>query len=187
MDTEKIERATRLLLEGIGEDPDREGLRDTPARVGRMWAELFAGIGQDPRDHMKSVFHEQYSEIVLVRDIAFNSICEHHLLPFMGKAHVAYIPKGKVLGISKFARVVEAYARRPQVQERLTNQVADLVMDELQPDAVAVIVEAAHSCMALRGVKKPGSSVVTSAMRGTFLSDLASRNEVMSLLHQQVR
>jgi GTP cyclohydrolase IA len=186
IDQEKIRRAIRLYLEGIGEDPDREGLVDTPDRVARMCEEVFGGIGQDGRSLMRALFSEKYNEIVLIRDIAFNSMCEHHLLPFSGNAHVAYIPNGKVLGLSKFARVVEVYSRRPQVQERLTNQVADLVMDELQPIAVAVIIDAVHSCMTLRGVRKPGSSVVTSALRGTFLSDPASRSEVLSLMRRQV-
>lgn len=186
MDKDKIEHAVRLILEGIGENPDREGLRDTPARVARMCEEIFAGIQQDPREHMTAVFMEKYNEIVLIRDIAFHSTCEHHLLPFIGKAHVAYVPNGKVLGLSKFARVVEAYSRRPQVQERLTNQVADLIMEELQPQGVAVIIDASHSCMTLRGIKKPGSSVITSALRGCFMDDPASRAEVLSLLHGQV-
>ena len=186
MDKDKIEHAVRLILEGIGENPNREGLRDTPARVARMCEEIFAGIQQDPREFMTAVFTEKYNEIVLIRDIAFHSTCEHHLLPFIGKAHVAYVPNGKVLGLSKFARVVEAYSRRPQVQERLTNQVADLIMEELNPQGVAVIIDASHSCMTLRGIKKPGSSVITSALRGCFMDDPASRAEVLSWLHGQV-
>jgi len=187
IDKDKIRLAIRLYLEGIGEDPEREGLAGTPDRVARMSEEIFGGIGQDARDFMRAVFTEKYNEIVLVRDIAFNSMCEHHLLPFSGNAHVAYIPNGKVLGLSKFARVVDIYSRRPQVQERLTNQVADLVMDELAPIGVAVIVDATHSCMTSRGVRKPGSSVVTSALRGCFLTETASRNEVLSLLRNQLR
>ena len=187
IDKEKIRRGIRLYLEGIGEDPEREGLLGTPDRVARMSEEVFGGIGQDARALMRAVFTEQYNEIVLVRNITLNSMCEHHLLPFWGNAHIAYIPSGKVLGLSKFARVVDVYARRPQVQERLTNQVADLIMDELVPFAVAVIVDATHSCMTARGVRKPGSSVVTSALRGGFLSDPSSRSEVLSLLHNQVR
>jgi GTP cyclohydrolase I len=163
IDQEKIRRGIRLYLEGIGEDPEREGLLGTPDRVARMSEEVFGGIGQDARALMRAVFTEQYNEIVLVRNIT-------------------YIPSGKVLGLSKFARVVDVYARRPQVQERLTNQVADLIMDELVPFAVAVIVDATHSCMTARGVRKPGSSVVTSALRGGFLSDPSSRSEVLSLL-----
>lgn len=185
MDTEKIQHAVRLLLEAVGEDPDREGLKETPARVARMYAELFAGIAQDPSQHTKAVFTEEYNEIVLIRDIPFHSTCEHHLMPFIGKAHVAYIPNGKVLGLSKFARIVEVYSRRPQVQERLTSQVADLIMKELQPQAVAVIMDATHACMTLRGIRKPGSSVVTSALRGLFLTDAPARAEVLSLLHSQ--
>jgi GTP cyclohydrolase IA len=187
MDMEKIRRAVRLYLEGIGEDPDREGLSGTPDRVARMCGEIFGGIGRDPRELMNAVFTEKYNEIVLVRDLAFDSMCEHHLLPFSGNAHVAYIPAGKVLGLSKFARVVDVYSRRPQVQERLTNQVADLVMDQLAPVGVAVIVEATHSCMTSRGVRKPGSSVITSALRGCFLADPSSRTEIMSLLRSHVR
>jgi GTP cyclohydrolase IA len=187
VDHEKIQKAVRLILEAVGEDPDREGLRDTPARVGRMYAEMFVGLHEDPRQFMKAVFTENYNEIVLIRDIPFHSTCEHHLLPFIGKAHVAYVPTGKVLGLSKFARVVETFSRRPQVQERLTNQVADLIWDELSPQGVAVIVDAAHTCMTLRGIRKPGSSVITSALRGCFLDDPASRAEVLGLLHNQVR
>jgi GTP cyclohydrolase IA len=187
IDKDKIRRAIRLYLEGIGEDPEREGLAGTPDRVARMSEEIYSGIGEDARSLMHAVFDEKYNEIVLVRDIAFNSMCEHHLLPFSGNAHVAYIPNGKVLGLSKFARVVDVFARRPQVQERLTNQVADLVMDELAPVGVAVIVNATHSCMTSRGVRKPGASVVTSALRGCFLTESASRAEVLSLLHNQLR
>jgi GTP cyclohydrolase I len=182
----KIRAAIRLYLEGIGEDPDREGLAGTPDRVARMCEEVFGGIDQDARKLMEAVFTEKYNDIVLIRDIPFNSMCEHHLLPFTGHAHVAYIPNGRVLGLSKFARVLDVFSQRPQVQERLTDQVADLVMDELKPIAVAVIVDATHSCMTLRGVRKPGSSVITSALRGTFLSDPASRSEVLSLMRGQV-
>ncbi|MDP8999815.1 MAG: GTP cyclohydrolase I FolE [Myxococcota bacterium] len=187
IDKDKIRRAIRLYLEGIGEDPEREGLAGTPDRVARMSEEIYSGIGEDARSLMHAVFAEKYNEIVLVRDIAFNSMCEHHLLPFSGNAHVAYIPNGKVLGLSKFARVVDVFSRRPQVQERLTNQVADLVMGELAPVGVAVIVIATHSCMTSRGVRKPGASVVTSALRGCFLTESASRAEVLSLLHSQLR
>jgi len=186
IDQEKIRRAVRLYLEGIGEDPDREGLLGTPDRIARMAEEVFGGIHQDPRPLMRALFTEKYNEVVLVRDIPFNSMCEHHLLPFSGHAHVAYIPNGKVLGLSKFARVVDVFSHRPQVQERLTNQVADLIIEELAPIGVAVIIDAVHSCMTFRGVRKPGSSVVTSALRGCFLTDNASRTEVMSLLRSQV-
>jgi GTP cyclohydrolase I len=187
IDKDKIRAAIRLYLEGIGEDPEREGLARTPDRVAHMCEEIFGGVGQDARVLMKAVFTEKYNEIVLVRDITFNSMCEHHLLPFSGSAHIAYIPNGKVLGLSKFARVVDVYSRRPQIQERLTNQVADLVMDELAPIGVAVIVDATHSCMTSRGVRKPGSSVVTSALRGCFLTEPASRTEVLTLLRNQLR
>ncbi|HEX3775950.1 MAG TPA: GTP cyclohydrolase I FolE [Polyangiaceae bacterium] len=186
IDQAKIRAAIRLYLEGIGENPNREGLVGTPDRVARMCEEVFSGIDRDPRKLMEAVFTEKYSDIVLIRDIPFNSMCEHHLLPFTGHAHVAYIPNGRVLGLSKFARVLDVYSQRPQVQERLTDQVADLIMDELKPIAVAVIVDATHSCMTLRGVRKPGSSVITSALRGTFLSDPASRSEVLSLMRGQV-
>lgn len=187
IDQDKIRRAVRLYLEGIGDDPDREGLLGTPDRIARMCEEIFGGLGQDARALMRAVFTEKYSEIVLVRDIPFNSTCEHHLLPFSGHAHVAYIPDGKVLGLSKFARVLDIYSRRPQVQERLTNQVADLIMDELAPIGVAVIVHASHSCMTSRGVRKSGSSVATSALRGCFLTDPSSRSEVLALLRDEVR
>ncbi len=186
MDKAKIETAVLMILEAIGEDPAREGLRDTPARVARMYEEIFSGLHTNPCKHMSAVFKENYNEIVLIRDIAFHSMCEHHLMPFIGKAHVAYVPAGRVLGISKFARVVEEFARRPQVQERLTSQVADLIMGELNPHGVAVIMDASHACMTLRGIKKPGASVVTSALRGIFLEDGASRTEVLSLLHRTV-
>ena len=182
MNVNKIEAAVRSLLEAIGEDPDREGLKDTPARIARLYQEVFSGLDQDPESVLSTVFTENYDEVVLVRDIAFNSMCEHHLLPFMGHAHVAYIPRDKVVGISKLARAVDHFARRPQVQERLTNQVADLICDALNPLGVAVIMEATHTCMTIRGVQKPGSSVVTSAVRGLMRTNLATRNEVLELI-----
>jgi GTP cyclohydrolase I len=182
MDLERIAQAARMILEAIGEDPDREGLRDTPARVARMYAEVFAGLGQTPDEKIRTVFTEDYDEIVLVKDIPFSSMCEHHLLPFTGKAHTAYLPDGKVLGISKLARAVDFYAKRPQVQERLTNQIADLIEEIAEPKGVAVIVEATHTCMTIRGVSKPGSSVITSAVRGLFRKNPATRNEVMNLI-----
>lgn len=182
MDAEKLRVAARMILEAIGEDPDREGLRETPDRISRMYQEVFAGLTQDPGDSLRTIFTENYDEIVLVKDIPFYSMCEHHLLPFSGKAHTAYIPDGKVLGISKLARAVEVYAKRPQVQERLTNQIADLIEEIASPKGVAVVLEATHTCMTLRGVKKPGSSVVTSAMRGLFRKNVATRNELMILL-----
>ncbi|MBI4600358.1 MAG: GTP cyclohydrolase I FolE [Planctomycetes bacterium] len=185
MDHEKLVKAARMILEGIGEDPDREGLRETPERIARMYAEVFSGLHQDPGSSIKTVFREKYDEIVLVKDIPFASMCEHHLLPFLGKAHTAYIPDGKVLGISKLARAVEVFARRPQVQERLTNQIADLIERLAEPRGVAVVIEAEHTCMTIRGVKKPGSTVTTSAMRGLFRTNVATRTELMSLLRAQ--
>jgi GTP cyclohydrolase I len=182
---EKIAVAVRMILEAIGEDPEREGLRDTAKRVAKMYADLFQGLYENPRDHLNVLFDEQHDEMVFVKDVPFYSMCEHHLLPFQGKAHVAYIPRGKVVGLSKIVRVVEAFARRPQVQERLTSQIADLLMDALDAQGVAVVIEASHTCMTMRGVKKPGSSVVTSAMRGVFKDEQATRSEFMSLVHQR--
>lgn len=182
VDHEAIEKAVRDILIAVGEDPDRQGLEETPARVARMYKELFSGLSQDPAEHLEVLFDEKYDEMVILRDVPFNSVCEHHLLPFIGKAHVAYLPKGKVVGISKLARVVNAIARRPQVQERMTVQIADLIMEKLDARGVAVILEASHSCMTVRGVKKPGSVMVTSAMRGLFKSNLATRSEAINLL-----
>jgi len=178
----KVRKAIRDLLIAVGEDPDREGLRDTPKRGARMYEELFAGLQTDPAIHLERVFHERYDEIVLLRDIDFYSLCEHHLLPFHGKAHVAYLPDGKVVGLSKLARTVEAFARRPQVQERMTCQIADALMEHLAPKGVVVVVEAAHLCMKMRGVQKPGGTMVTSALRGLFKEDAAARAEVMGLI-----
>ena len=182
VDTAAIERAVRQILKAVGEDTDREGLRYTPQRVAKMYAELFSGLFEDPARYLDVYFSERYDEMVVLRDIPFHSICEHHLLPFMGKAHVAYLPRGKVVGISKLARVVEACARRPQVQERLTGQIADLLMDKLDARGVGVIIEANHTCMTIRGVRKPGAVMVTSAMRGLFKSNLATRNEAIKLM-----
>lgn len=182
IDHGKITAGARMILEGIGEDPDREGLRDTADRVARMYAEVFQGLRQDPKDYLTAVFDEDHDEMVVVKDIPFYSMCEHHLLPFHGVAHVSYLPSGKVLGLSKIARVVEAFAQRPQVQERLTSRVADLLMTELDALGVAVVIEATHSCMTMRGVKKPGSSMITSAMRGNFKTHQATRSEFMSLI-----
>jgi GTP cyclohydrolase IA len=187
VDSGRIEKAVREILLAIGEDVDREGLRDTPARVARMYTELLGGMREDPKIHLKSVFTEKYDEIVLLRDIPFFSMCEHHMLPFIGVAHVAYLPTGKVLGVSKMARIVDCYAKRLQCQERLTGQIADLMMDNLKPQGVAVVIEASHSCMTIRGIKKSGSTMVTSALRGLFKSDPRSRNEILSLLHQDRR
>ena len=183
VDQPRIERAVREILAAIGEDPDREGLQETPARVARMYAELMSGLHDDPRKHLRKFFTEKYDEMVLVRDISFNSMCEHHLLPFMGKAHIGYIPDGKVIGLSKLARVVEAVSRRPQVQERMTEEIADLLVKELNAKGVAVVIEATHTCMTIRGIRKPGSLCVTSAMKGIFRSNLSSRSEIMTLIY----
>ena len=184
VDFDSIKSAVRTILRAVGEDPDREGLLETPRRVANMYAEMFSGLQQDPGRHLEVTFEESYDEIVLVRDIEFTSMCEHHLLPFRGVAHVAYIPNGRVTGLSKLARVVEEVSRRPQVQERMTQTVANLIEDRLQSSAVAVIVKAEHSCMSIRGVRKPGSATVTSSMRGSFRNDPASRAELMSLMDQ---
>jgi GTP cyclohydrolase I len=183
VDHARIERAVREILFAVGEDPDREGLLETPARVARMYAEMFSGLRQDPKVHLRKAFTEKYDEIVLVRDISFNSVCEHHLLPFIGHAHIAYLPDGRVLGLSKLARIVEVVSHRPQVQERMTEQIADLLVDDLGAKGVAVVVEASHTCMTIRGVRKPGSLCVTSAMKGIFRSNVSSRAEVMSLIY----
>ncbi|MGB7605327.1 MAG: GTP cyclohydrolase I FolE [Lutisporaceae bacterium] len=185
MDKERIERAVKEILYAIGEDPDREGLKDTPARIARMYEEIFAGINENPKDHLKVYFQEEkYEELVLVKDIAFYSTCEHHLVPFFGKAHVAYLPKdGRLCGLSKLARIVESVAKRPQLQERITGTVADALMDTLKPYGVVVVLEAEHMCMTMRGVKKPGSQTVTSAVRGLFNKDVKARAEVMSLIN----
>ena len=179
----QIEEAVRLILEAIGEDPNREGLIDTPKRVAKMYEEVFSGMHQDPKEYFKTVFGEDHEELVLVKDIPFYSMCEHHLVPFFGKAHIAYIPRnGRVTGLSKLARAVEAVAKRPQLQERITSNIADSIMETLEPHGVMVVIEAEHMCMTMRGVKKPGSKTVTSAVRGTFLQDSASRAEVLSLI-----
>ncbi len=183
VDVPRIERAVREILLAIGEDPDREGLVKTPNRVARAYGELMAGLVIDPREHLKTVFTERYDEVVLLRDIEFHSLCEHHLLPFTGKAHVAYLPDGKVVGLSKLARLVEGYARRPQVQERLTTQVADALMEELNPVGAACVIEATHTCMTIRGAKKHGSVMVTSALRGVFKDSGPSRAEILSLMY----
>jgi GTP cyclohydrolase I len=183
VDGRRIERAVREILLAIGENPDREGLRDTPARVARMYAELFAGLRSDPAEHLRTTFTQNYDEMVLVKDIGFSGMCEHHLLPFLGKAHIAYLPQGKIVGLSKLARVVEVLARRPQVQERMTEDLADLLMSELEPRGVAVILEASHTCMTIRGIRKPDSLCTTSAMRGTFRENPATRSELLSLIY----
>ena len=184
VDLARIETAVRTILAAVGEDPDRNGLLETPERVARMYAEMFAGLKTDPGRHLAKVFDEEYDEIVLVSDISFCSMCEHHLLPFTGRAHIAYLPSGKVVGLSKLARVVEEVARRPQVQERLTQTVADLIEERLSARGVAVVVESTHSCMTMRGVRKPGSMCLTSAMRGIFRDDPKSRAEVLGLINR---
>ncbi|AEN87784.1 GTP cyclohydrolase I FolE [Priestia megaterium] len=179
----QIEQAVRLILEAIGEDPNREGLLDTPKRVAKMYEEVFSGLNEDPKEHFKTVFGEDHEELVLVKDIPFYSMCEHHLVPFYGKAHVAYIPKGgRVTGLSKLARAVEAVAKRPQLQERITSTVADSIVETLEPHGVMVVVEAEHMCMTMRGIKKPGAMTITSAVRGVLEQDASSRAEVLSLI-----
>jgi len=187
MDNKRIEDAFREILIAIGEDPDREGLKETPSRVARMYEEVFSGLNTDPRRHMQVTFtEEQHDELVLVKDIPFYSMCEHHFVPFMGKAHVGYIPQdGSVVGLSKLARVVEEIAKRPQLQERITSEVANIIMEEINPRGVIVVIEAEHLCMSMRGVKKPGSKTVTSAVRGLFKSNSKSRAEAMSLINNK--
>ncbi len=182
IDLPRIETAVREILLAIGEDPDREGLQRTPARVAAAYAELFAGLGEDPRRHLSVTFDEGHKEMVVLRDIPFASTCEHHLLPFTGHAHVAYIPQGRVAGLSKLARLVEGYARRPQVQERLTSEIADALMDTLQPDGCGVIIEAVHTCMTIRGIQKPGATMVTSAVRGGFRRRPETRAEFFAIV-----
>ena len=183
VDLPRIERAVREILCAVGEDPEREGLQETPARVARMYAEMFQGLNLDPGRHLKRVFQETYDEMVLVRDISFNSMCEHHLLPFMGVAHVGYVPNGKVAGLSKLARVVEEVSRRPQVQERMTHQIADLMSSGLEAKGVIVVLEATHTCMSIRGIKKPGSLTITSAVRGLMRTNESTRSEAMQLIN----
>ena len=183
MDLEKIENAVRDILEAIGEDPDREGLVETPSRVAKMYAEIFSGLSEDPHQHLKIFNEDNNEEMVIVRDIPLYSMCEHHLIPFMGKAHIAYIPNaGRVIGLSKLARIVDVYAKRPQLQERLTAQIADFLYEALQPKGVAVVIEAQHLCMTMRGARAAGSETQTSALRGTMRSDAKTRAEVMTLL-----
>jgi len=184
VDLARIERAVREILLAIGDDPDRDGLRNTPARVARMYAEVFAGLREAPDHHLQVVFEADHDEMVMVRDIALTSMCEHHLVPFIGKAHVAYIPgeDGRVTGLSKLARLVDAYAKRPQVQERLTAQIADEIERTLCPRGVLVVIEAEHLCMSMRGVRKPGATTVTSAVRGLFRDNTATRFEAMRFI-----
>jgi GTP cyclohydrolase I len=184
VDRDRIAEGVRLILEGIGEDPSREGLHDTPGRVADMYSEIFAGIGADAGEHLRVTFGEDHQVMVLVRDIPLYSVCEHHLLPFLGKAHVAYIPgkDGRICGLSKLARVVDTYARRPQVQERMTAQIADTVVEHLCPQGVMVVIEAEHLCMSMRGVQKPGAITTTSAVRGIFQRNAATRAEALALM-----
>ena len=184
VDREKIEQAVASIVEAIGEDPDREGLRDTPKRVARMYGEFFAGMAQDPTEVLATGFEEGHREIVVLRDVPFFSVCEHHFLPFYGSAHIGYIPAGRVVGASKLARALDILARRPQIQERLTNQLVDAVYDTLQPEGVGAILSAEHLCLSLRGAKKPGSKIVTSASRGSFRTQAATRREFLALLSE---
>lgn len=182
---EQIEKAVTMILEAVGEDPNREGLLDTPKRVARMYEEIFSGLNQDPKEYFQTIFGEEHEELVLVKDIPFYSVCEHHLVPFYGKAHVAYIPRnGRVTGLSKLARAVEAVSKRPQLQERITSTIADSIMESLEPHGVMVVVEAEHMCMTMRGVKKPGAKTITSAVRGTLAEDPRSRAEVLSFINK---
>ena len=185
VDLESIKIAVKMILKAVGEDPNRPGLIDTPLRVAKMYAEMFSGIHNDPGRHLRVTFPENYDELVLVKDIEFTSMCEHHLLPFSGVAHIGYIPNGKVVGLSKLARVVEEVSKRPQVQERMTQTIADLMEKELCCTGVAVVLQAEHSCMCIRGVKKSGCSTITSVLRGVFKTNLSSRSEVLSLINQK--
>lgn len=181
VDKDKVEAAVKLLLEGIGEDVTREGLLETPKRIAKMFEEIYSGMDEDAKEHLSKTFHITNNEMVVEKDITFYSMCEHHLLPFYGKAHIAYIPDGKVVGLSKLARTVEVYARRPQIQEKLTAQIADSLMEYLRPKGVVVMIEAEHMCMTMRGVKKPGSKTVTLVSRGEFESDIKLK-EFLQLL-----
>lgn len=183
VDHGRIAAAVREILLAVGEDPDRDGLRETPERVARMYEEMFAGLRKNPAAVLRKTFIEKYDEMVLVKDIHFESMCEHHLLPFFGKAHIAYLPNGRIVGLSKLARVVEILARRPQVQERMTEDLADLVMEELGAKGVGVVLEASHTCMSMRGIRKPTSLCTTSAMRGGFKDHASTRAEFMALIH----
>jgi len=185
IDLDLIKTAVKMILKAIGENPDRPGLIDTPARVAKMYAEMFSGIHGDPGKHLRVTFPENYDEMVVVKDIPFTSMCEHHLLPFTGVAHIAYIPNGKVVGLSKLARVVEDVSKRPQVQERMTQTIADLMDKELKCSGVAVFLQAEHSCMSIRGVKKHGCTTITSVLRGVFKTNLSTRAEVLSLINQK--
>jgi GTP cyclohydrolase I len=184
MDLERISKAVREILDAIGEDPDRDGLQDTPERVARMYAEICSGLHEDPADHLTVTFESSHDEMVMVRDIPLYSLCEHHLIPFIGKAHVAYIPgkDGRITGLSKIARLVDGYSRRPQVQEQLTVQIADAMESTLEPRGVMVVIEAEHLCMSMRGIQKSGSTTVTSAVRGLFRQNISTREEAMRFI-----
>lgn len=186
MDLKKIEKGIRLIIEGIGEDPERAGLKETPERVARLYEEIFAGLKTPTEELLKSIEGESHDELVLLKDIPFYSMCEHHLLPFIGKAHVAYIPSGgKIVGLSELAKAVEIFAKRPQVQERMTTQLADLLMERLKPKGAMVIIDAEHMCMSMRGVKKLGSKTVTSAVRGIFRTKQSTRQELLELIKKR--
>lgn len=182
LDRDKIQAAVRMILEAVGEDPEREGLLETPRRVADLYEEVFAGLTIDPSEYLAVGFEESHKEMVVLKDIPFQSLCEHHLLPFVGRAHVGYIPAGRIVGLSKLARVVEGFARRPQLQERLTSQIADTIVDAIKPVGVGVVIEAQHYCMIMRGVKKPGSTMVTSAMRGLFRNNPPTRAEFLEFI-----
>ena len=182
VDQEGVREAVRRILEAIGEDPTREGLRETPRRIAEMYEELFAGLHQDPREVLTTGFQEPHREMVILKNIPFYSLCEHHFLPFHGRAHVGYVPEGRIVGASKIARAVDILARRPQLQERLTGQIADAIMEGLSPDGVAVVIEAEHLCMTMRGVQKPGTTLVTSAIRGGFRRRAVTRAEFLALV-----
>ncbi len=184
VDHEKIKEAVKLLLEGIGEDVNREGLKETPDRIARMYEEIYGGMDESAKEHLSKVFSVEHNEMVLEKDIVFYSTCEHHLMPFYGKAHVAYIPNGKVVGLSKLARTVEVYARRPQIQEQMTGQIADALMEYLVPEGVMVMVEAEHMCMTMRGIKKPGSKTVSIATRGSFEENELLQNRFFQMVRR---
>lgn len=185
VDLDKIEKAVSMILEAVGEDISREGLLDTPKRVAKMYAEVFSGLKEDPKEYFKTVFHEGHEELVLVKDIPFYSMCEHHLVPFFGKAHIAYIPRdGVVTGLSKLARAVETVAKRPQLQERITSTIADSMMDTLDPHGVFVMVEAEHMCMTMRGIKKPGATTITAVARGVLETDAIKRSEIITYINK---
>lgn len=185
MDLERIEESMAIIIQAIGEDPEREGLVDTPKRIARMYGEIFSGLGKDPVELLQVGFEEGHEEMVVMKDIPFYSLCEHHFLPFHGKVHVGYIPNGRIVGVSKLARVVDVLAKRPQLQERLTTEIAETMVKGLEPQGVAVVIEAEHLCMTMRGIKKPGSKVVTSASRGAFRQKAATRAEFFAIIHNR--